>query len=733
MQTAKRSVRGIDLVKLGITAIYGFCIGFFLAARFQAFLMQAWGIGFNSIFVWAFALVLMTASLVSSRYIDRLCTNSGIKISNEAVETELSLMAASLALYRRINGLWTDSGKKVSNAAIVTVFSLIICQVLSRLVIDRAVLGAELDSGLIFRIIMAIGAALFLSLFLIAVCQAFAEAWTGFKNWIKTLTLKDLYFALGVLVVLNALSVIYTKNSSTIYFWDNAGYWENAQNLTEYSQNGIVAVLSGVYESILSADYNNLVALPFVPIFKLFGSSRLVFILTIVNLYLFPLLLLIYGIARSISKRALVAALCVICSLPMLFYLSVLGFVDVAGTFFALAAVFLCLYTGDSKKQSFGRYVFAGCFLAIALLLRRWYVFFALSLLLSQLVTDIIFRKTAAPFLWTAGSFAALLLFFFQPMVSRILLANYAAAYSSYSMDIQTDFMLLFRYFGIFTLALSLLSFFLCLRKKRLRHNAVFVLLQAVSCFALFTFIQTHGQQHLLLYIPALVLALITFFSLFLEYASRHKPVLAAVVLTALLPLLSPFLPREQPSSISEIRTAAVLPSFSYSPPTRADAGEVVRLVRYLDEAVGEKGKTVGVLASSFILNDDILKKSEASLSLPRTSDVPRDYILTLPAVDSRDSFPGALFDCDYLLVANPVQLHLGEENQKVVAIPAEEVLNARGFGAAFSPTGEVFLLGDGSISVRLYERTREVTPDERDALIAAVEPKANISFSPSM
>jgi hypothetical protein len=84
------------------------------------------------------------------------------------------------------------------------------------------------------------------------------------------------------------------------------------------------------------------------------------------------------------------------------------------------------------------------------------------------------------------------------------------------------------------------------------------------------------------------------------------------------------------------------------------------------------------------------------------------------------------LFDCDYLLVAAPIQLHLGEENQQVVAIPAREVLDSTGFGAAYRPTGKTFFVGDGSITVRLYERIREISEDERRTLIAGVEAAVN-------
>ena len=92
----------------------------------------------------------------------------------------------------------------------------------------------------------------------------------------------------------------------------------------------------------------------------------------------------------------------------------------------------------------------------------------------------------------------------------------------------------------------------------------------------------------------------------------------------------------------------------------------VVGLLRYLD-SLGAKGLHVGLLASSFTLNQDMLLNSEASLSLPRVSDTPRSYLFYLPDVDQRDGWSDALFKCDILAVADPPQTHLGEENQAVV------------------------------------------------------------------
>ena len=260
------------------------------------------------------------------------------------------------------------------------------------------------------------------------------------------------------------------------------------------------------------------------------------------------------------------------------------------------------------------------------------------------------------------------LLFFFQRLVSTKLLADYSSLYIAYKIGLDKDILLLFRYFGIIPLILFFAAGICLLFSKSQRCDAAFLMIWSVLCFCLFVRVQTHGQQHLLMYAPAFM-CMIILVSGRLE-ANLHGSKQYTTALTAagmsLIVSLSPFIPRIQPASLQELKKPTMLPSFSWSPPKRSDAMTVVGLLRYLD-SLGAKGLHVGLLASSFTLNQDMLLNSEASLSLPRVSDTPRSYLVYLPDVDQRDGWSDALFKCDILAVADPPQTHLGEENQAVV------------------------------------------------------------------
>ncbi|MEG0320804.1 MAG: hypothetical protein RR606_01285, partial [Oscillospiraceae bacterium] len=70
------------------------------------------------------------------------------------------------------------------------------------------------------------------------------------------------------------------------------------------------------------------------------------------------------------------------------------------------------------------------------------------------------------------------------------------------------------------------------------------------------------------------------------------------------------------------------------------------------------------------------------------------------------------------LLVPDPVQTHLGEENQQVMALLAHDVLDGVGMGTAYQKLETSFTL-TGDVTVSIFERTREITQEERQTMSA--------------
>ena len=146
----------------------------------------------------------------------------------------------------------------------------------------------------------------------------------------------------------------------------------------------------------------------------------------------------------------------------------------------------------------------------------------------------------------------------------------------------------------------------------------------------------------------------------------------------------------------------------------------MVGLLRRLDE-FGAEGKQVGLLASSFTLNASLLRYAEDSLNAGRVSDVDRSYLATLSEVDSRDGLSGALYACDILAVADPIQLHLGRENQQAIWAPAHCLLEGEAIAGAYRRLEETYTLESDGITVYFFEKVREPTAEEMQALAELV------------
>lgn len=569
-------------------ALGGGIIGIFLSVKCKAFLIQAWGFGLP---VWA--LLLFTALLAAAAFVFA----PSAKQVRDYIGLPLYADALILVCCTGIVFLWRDY------------------------LTSRALEGSDVTMSGITETLYLFGGVLLLAIFILLNLPALRRIFASIKSVLRSVTHGDICFIATILAAVNLLVFIYAKNSSTIYYWDNAGYWSVSRELAELWKNeGTKRLLEVVFDSVLTLDYNYLIILPAIVCVRLLGSSRYIFLSSIANFGYLPVCVLVWYMAKRYTKHRLI-------------------------------------------------------------------------------ITTIT------------------LLFFFQRLVSTKLLADYSSLYVAYKIGLDKDILLLFRYFGIIPLILFFAAGICLLFSKGQRCDAAFLMIWSVLCFCLFVRVQTHGQQHLLMYAPAFM-CMIILVSGRLE-ANLHGSKQYTTALTAagmsLIVSLSPFIPRIQPASLQELKKPTMLPSFSWSPPKRSDAMTVVGLLRYLD-SLGAKGLHVGLLASSFTLNQDMLLNSEASLSLPRVSDTPRSYLVYLPDVDQRDGWSDALFKCDILAVADPPQTHLGEENQAVVVLPAKELLSGEGIGKAFRRLDKSFSL-DGGVTVYIFEKTRDLTDDECESL----------------
>ncbi len=499
--------------------------------------------------------------------------------------------------------------------------------------------------------------------------------------------------------VVNLLTLLFVLTSKTVYFWDNAGYWSVARTLAQEPLS--FGQLRRVLETTIYLDYNHLLAWPISLVMRLFGGSRAVFLFSIANLYTLPGLwgLWVLGRRKKLSPLFLAGLF------PMFLYMGIVGFVDVAACSLGIWAY--AIYTSDLPALPRG--LASGFLLVCTFTLRRYFFFFALSFGVAAFVIKLLFsRRDWRDFLTLFLSCGVCSVsFMYSFLLEKVLGANYGDLYSAYALGVHTDFLLVFRYFGLIFLAVvGLAALLLLLVKPKSLPQICFGLVQILVCFFAFVTVQTHGQQHLLLYVPGLALLAATVFEVL--------PSTLPCLILALVTTVNCCIPKPQPGSIQEIPGFAPVPSFHFYGSKRSDADELVALTNFVDGLSREEAHTAAVLASSFTLNVEILRNLRPSFNLPQPQQ--QTQLISPGEVDKRDPFNWEVTRADYLIVGDPLQTHLGESNQRVVTTLARWVLESSGPGLAYQPLPQTFSLQNG-VTVRIYQRARDWRPDELQML----------------
>ncbi len=515
------------------------------------------------------------------------------------------------------------------------------------------------------------------------------------KPWMKTGL-----FLLAWAVILACSAIIYIAKNKIIYYWDDANYWTVARSI---SDGGLAGHLwQSVYESIGNMDYNYVAGLISALFAHLFGGSRLVFVLSCVLMYLVPSVLMIYAITKKLGARPYFTVSAVMLLCPVITRLAFLGFVDIGGMLICLVCYYL-YFTKEGQKQSVIKSVIIGALLVFMMIWRRYYAFFAVSFITAMIADVILFKKKwycAAAVMLTS---AALIVFCFRDFLMNILLVDYGTAYSGYKYAVSTDFKLITRYFGIIFLALlAAASVYMGVKKKE--YRPIILWLQIITCAAMFMATQTHGQQHLLLYLPSVIMLIILSIK---HLETRNQTALVCIV--ALINTVNVCIPRIQPENINDISHYALAPDFSVYSEKRDDTEEILALKKKLDTLVADGGE-MGVMASSLTFNDDVLRNVEISLNAVEGR---RDYIKALPMVDSRDTDLSLMYTVGYMLVAYPAQTHLADGRQTVITEGVNSFTYMTDFASAYEEVPDsATQIGD--ISVKLYRRTRDVTDEEK-------------------
>jgi hypothetical protein len=515
-----------------------------------------------------------------------------------------------------------------------------------------------------------------------------------------------------------------------VHFWDSAGYWRATADLADRIRHDVLGALGTVARTVRRDDYNLSPVLALAPPAILFGPGRLAYVLSIVLVYGLAAVARVAWFAEravlrplGFSTSAVVLAVAAVALLPAFWLPVLVGLPDVVGC--AVLPWIWWLVRPPLAAVPVRRLLGAGALLALLVVLRRWYAFWGIGLLVALAIETAwrARRRDALVAEWTrlgVLAAAAAVAFFVATGAHGVamLRTDYRDLHTAYRSvaPLRTAGERLLLYVGPGWLACAAAGAALALRSPATRPVARLLLLQSAAIVLLFTRTQNFASHHLYLLLPQLQLfAAVAVARLAdLRVAGARGVAIGAMALFVAVAFAHAVVPGV-PRLLGPAST--LFGAATYPPPRRDDLDEVARLVTTLDELTRARHDRVYVLSSSTVLNDDLLRNAHLALpSLPELG----DRIVATAHVDRRDGFPWALAQARYVVVTEPVGFHLDPEDQRVVGVPAREIVAGSTIGRSFARLPLSFAL-DGGTTAYVYARSRELPQDEIDALLGSL------------
>lgn len=463
----------------------------------------------------------------------------------------------------------------------------------------------------------------------------------------------------------NVFLAVYMLFQNFIPFWDYAGYYKETLRSGALLSENVPAFLGELYRSMLDSDYTLLPTLFIAPLLRVLGGSYAAYIFLIYNVFLVPFFILFALLVQEINPK------CV----PLIFFFTpfispaLRGYLDGAGLIYVGVWLYL-IYKGNFRKLAVGQDIILGLLSVLLIFTRRWYLFFLVGTFAALVLScgfSWLFNKKAPVWmliknlLISGGTTLFIVAVFFFPYLRRLFENNMADAYSAYMFgDFWWNIKYFIRYYGFLPALFSALG--LCgLRRKQYRQFTLFLLFQIPIMFFLFTRIQTVSYHHQYLFAAEMFLLAVIGIS---ALPKLNRTALAAFTVSMAVAFVYIYVP----SPVNTLRN--VFSNVRFAPKTMDREG-IIRLRDRLNALTDTEGGHVYILASSETLNDDILKNS----MLPKEENA-MHAMLGTSHVDKRDGIPNHLFVCKYVVVTEPVQVHLGADSQQVVDFFAREILD---------------------------------------------------------
>ena len=550
-------------------------------------------------------------------------------------------------------------------------------------------------------------------------------------------------FAIGV-ILLVAFCYHMASQNQFIYYWDIGEYWTKSYEMTAEIFQHPLQGIRDVWRSVNDSEYNLLLPLFLALPLKLLGNSYASYVTVDTSVFLMPAIFVLISICWKLldeKKRkpaVFLILLLAAASFSPFYAASFYGYYDAGCLIPASLSVLLAIDYDPAAwdKEQIRRDILIAILLTLSFFLRRYFAYFILGygemlVLLSMVMLQRGCgerRKVAICHairnLCVVGSTAGILLIgFYHGMLKKMLAADYAQQYMAYDLPLIEKISLVGADFGYFICLMALLALFLSWCNVPFRKMTFFSIGMAGITAISFFHVQAMAPHHIyILCVPIFILFVIGGMSLPYQGKRWKKLGMSVWLFCMLIGVLHSFdiAVQELPAPLSRWYSSFVFQSL-----VRSDLKELHAMADTLNDMSDQNGTSVYALASGDTLNSGILD----SMNKPDQEHAVHRLCVTHD-VDLRDGFPKEFLSAGFVVVTDPIDLHLGPGTQEVVRFLAEEIQNPDSpVGRHFVKEGRAFLLDDnirgpvGSYFVKekkgsgmrayIYRKTNDFTNDD--------------------
>ncbi len=513
----------------------------------------------------------------------------------------------------------------------------------------------------------------------------------------------------------------FLRQENYIYFWDWSFYHSRFEEFTALLKHNPLNALDTLIYSIRHSEYSLIAPSLLSPFGLLFGTSRVAYVLLILNLFTLPA---VYFMAWLFSKNfqakkiAFLVFVTITLFLPNFWIPVLTGYYDALGLLL-ISFLYFFYFKRSFLEQTTANFLIIATILVLLVLTRRWYGYFVAGFFPAIFLTEILLGKEKNPKkilaiikknFFLGFLFLIVFLSVAKPIFLQLFKTNYYEIYSGYRLN--SPFLLslyqAFSNYGPALLLTAALGLYYCLKNPRLKKPALILLFQSLVSMALFARVQFFDRHHHYLFLPAILFFLAAFaMFLFSKLSnSKQKAILSFFGLA--------FLSTNFATAFLNFQAK---PNFLFGkarhlPLNRTDLPEIQNLLNFLQNLPTGQ---IYVLSSSMDFNSDILKNA-CELKSNRRFSVCKNVLQTYD-IDKRDGFPWHFLNADYIVTANPPQYHINPAGQKLIGQLSEEITSAQGIGKAFYKLNANFTL-QKNIQISIYQKYQPIPYPELEKLL---------------